>query len=905
MKLKGLVSSFVMLALILSVFAVPFASMAGWDDSSSSFTFAVTDADAGSGVPGASWTVKSVITGEIKDSGVTDAQGDATTKTLEHGNYLLTINKDGYQYRTVLVEYLDGDFRQDGDSDFFVELTKFDPKTIEVTVNNIEVGAQVTVTATMKIDKFNGVSVTNTTVATGVSQSVNITIMDGVDHNFTVTAKKDGSNYIPYAAVGNDDFTANMETGVVVNGKTTVLAPMDVTFVSKNESLKLGERVIRADVTNRDFSAALADDQEYWVFIMAAGYKGLVGDLTITGGTWDVDGEGLSKSGATLRAVLTAKGDDKHAIDREFNFEDNMSTIEYAVTIDAGFSYSIGVLDYHYLPLRMQIDLLYGDGNGTVEQSEVDAFLSALENKTGAFPSVTDSLLAVDGVTYQSNGNLKITQIGESLQGLVNSTERVSMALKDNYTALDSIEVSTDHEAKAKMVYDTADFDNTYTFILPDDFEVNRYNSLVTPFLKVERVEAGKFVFDPQYRDASPITVTMELTTSAEPTAIGEIVESDYAYAVMDDGELDYYIVGIDRDITFDASQSVDGNGNPLANFNWTFGDGKSAEGEVVTHNYTVADNFTVTLTVENFYGANDAHTFEVKVDAVAPEAEIVLVTKNPRAGQSVSFAGHNSTDDIFAGDGLGKIAKWSWDFGDGNTANRTTDNGNVSHVFQSNGTYTVTLTVFDVAGNNDTVTKEVEVFRAEAPKFSVKLPDVMPSFEEGTTSRISVTVNNTGTFDAENVLVTLYYMSGGDWKRITDTTISDLAVGEEQTVQLSWNPGSSGDKRIKAVASVTYQGAEVEGTAFATVPVDEAGWRNIAIFAAVILVIVLVIALVYFRNRLPSRGKLNLKGGKDQFSAPAKVEKPPVEDFEMLEEPRKRPSQQQRSSQSRGKKRR
>ncbi len=899
MKLKGLVSGFVMLALLLSVFALPFASMASWDDPASPFTFNVTDQD-GALVEGADWKVTTVISGKVMDEGVTTSAGKGTTKSLAHDNYMLEVSKDGYTFQKVLVVYngTQGKYVFDGQAARIVKLTEIasDPANIAVTVDGVTAGVDITVTATFTAENgTTGVIVTNTTASVG-STLINVTVLNGETYTITVEAAGYAKGSATVAAGGST--TVTMGAGVNVVGIADETADMRAVYIKDDYSV---ESIVFANVDDNTFSARLADG-DYKLFIYAEGYLGLVGDVNVAGGTFTVVGDNLTKVNSNIYASLTAM--DKRAVDYGFDFGNDMESFNYTVNMTLDFAFSVGELDYSFLPLRAQIDLIYGDADGNVDTAEVNAFIADLTNRTGAFPAVTDSLLAVEGVTYRSSGNLVLNAVG--LEGDVFSQDGFALILSDDYVAQDDIDAAETYEAKAKMTYDTVEYDYTYTFVLPDDFEVNKFKTLETNFLSIEREDAGVFVFDPAMRSASPVTVTMEFTTFAQPSAVGSIVTSEFAYAVEDDGELQYYIVGKDRSVTFDASQSVDGNGNPLNVHNWTFGDGNFALGEEVTHTYATASTYNVTLMVENFHGQNDSVTFMVKVDDVAPVAEIVKVTAAPKAGQSTSFAGHNSTDDIFADDGMGKIVKWSWVFEDGaDPVNRTTNGGNVTHVFAAAGTYVVTLTVFDAAGNSDSTTLSVDVFRAEAPKFSVKLPDVMPSFEEGQATTIAVTVNNTGTWDAENVTVTLFYMSGDEWRQLTNATIANIAIGEEETVNLTWTPGSAGTVRLKATASVDYQESTVEASNFVTVSVDEAGWRNLAIFGAVIVVIVLVIVLVYYRSRLPGSGKLNLKGGKDQF-APPKTERQVVEDFEDFDEPKKKPAQPSRpSSPSKGKKRR
>ncbi|WP_187292652.1 PKD domain-containing protein [Salinarchaeum sp. Harcht-Bsk1] len=87
-------------------------------------------------------------------------------------------------------------------------------------------------------------------------------------------------------------------------------------------------------------------------------------------------------------------------------------------------------------------------------------------------------------------------------------------------------------------------------------------------------------------------------------------------------------------------------------------------------------------------------------VDRTPPTVATVRGNRTVDEDTAVAFDGTNSTD------GVG-VANYSWVFGDGATATGET----VSHAFADPGTYTVTLTATDVAGNanatNLTVTVE------------------------------------------------------------------------------------------------------------------------------------------------------------------------------------------------------
>jgi len=55
----------------------------------------------------------------------------------------------------------------------------------------------------------------------------------------------------------------------------------------------------------------------------------------------------------------------------------------------------------------------------------------------------------------------------------------------------------------------------------------------------------------------------------------------------------------IDENITFNASESYDPDGN-IINYTWDFGDGNLGYGDIVYHNYSAIGNYTVVLTVKD-----------------------------------------------------------------------------------------------------------------------------------------------------------------------------------------------------------------------------------------------------------------------------------------------------------------
>ena len=150
--------------------------------------------------------------------------------------------------------------------------------------------------------------------------------------------------------------------------------------------------------------------------------------------------------------------------------------------------------------------------------------------------------------------------------------------------------------------------------------------------------------------------------------------------------------------ITFDASASFDLDGN-IVNYDWDFGDGNQAQGQIVQHIYNAPGIYDVTLTVTDDDGLTDEITKQVTV-LQPPVADFTWDPANPAVGQQITFDASNSFDPD------GYIASYEWDFGDGTQAQGQV----VQHTYQQAGIYDVTLTATDDDGLTDQITKQVTV---------------------------------------------------------------------------------------------------------------------------------------------------------------------------------------------------
>ncbi|HEX4837899.1 MAG TPA: PKD domain-containing protein, partial [Solirubrobacteraceae bacterium] len=155
--------------------------------------------------------------------------------------------------------------------------------------------------------------------------------------------------------------------------------------------------------------------------------------------------------------------------------------------------------------------------------------------------------------------------------------------------------------------------------------------------------------------------------------------------------------------IGFDSSASSDPEGT-IASYEWSFGDGTGATGEMPAHAYSRPGVYAVKLTVRDDAGFTAKTEQNVTVADAAPAASFAATTSSPTAGLPVSFDGSTSNDPD------GTIASYEWSFGDGSS---TKGGATPAHTYAEPGMYTVTLTVTDNGGKTASVSHVVTVAAA------------------------------------------------------------------------------------------------------------------------------------------------------------------------------------------------
>lgn len=262
--------------------------------------------------------------------------------------------------------------------------------------------------------------------------------------------------------------------------------------------------------------------------------------------------------------------------------------------------------------------------------------------------------------------------------------------------------------------------------------------------------------------------------------------------------------------VSFDASGSTIPDGAD-ATYEWSFGDGGTAQGRNAVHSWSSPGTYEVELVV-TADGQQASATKEVTV-AEAPDAQIrVLVngsrvnTDNPVLnGTEVTFSAAQST----AG---GTITSYTWTIGG------STETGQqVTTSFPDPGHQRVTLTVETSQGFSDTDTVDVGVgYRAS---FSDTLPAAVTGPSEGPAHNFTVGGRTHGSLTPSLVQATLNYTTGTGGP-LQDPTPAQLNVTDAADQTVASATGSEGLAEVR----VTDFAGQVFGQWSARAAQDQGG---------------------------------------------------------------------------------
>jgi PKD repeat protein len=256
--------------------------------------------------------------------------------------------------------------------------------------------------------------------------------------------------------------------------------------------------------------------------------------------------------------------------------------------------------------------------------------------------------------------------------------------------------------------------------------------------------------------------------------------------------------------ITFDGSGSSDVDGF-IAGYMWDFGDGSTDAGVAPMHAYAAPGVYTVTLTVTDDGGLTGSATSTATITVESENLPPVSDPNGPYTGQvgeKIRFDGTASYDPD------GTIVHYGWIFGDGNFD----DGDRPKHAYKAPGTYTVTLTVTDNEGAQDTATTTVVVEAAE-PNIDLDIKSFRVSkrfnLDRPRPIEIHLTVENNGNVPAE-LMATVVGVQNGIEVYYQEMDVSD-ALGNGGTMYTfqEYSPTTAGN--IMWTATLEANDADVD----------------------------------------------------------------------------------------------
>jgi PKD repeat protein len=167
----------------------------------------------------------------------------------------------------------------------------------------------------------------------------------------------------------------------------------------------------------------------------------------------------------------------------------------------------------------------------------------------------------------------------------------------------------------------------------------------------------------------------------------------------------------VGQSLNFNGSASTAPAGATLTGYAWTFGDGSQATGQAVSHAFANAGTYHVVLNVVDSNGLSDSTSLPVVVSAVStpqPPQAVIQAPTSGTVGQVLTFSASGSTSGS-------PITSYLWKFGDGGGTNAVV----AQYAYDTAGSFTVSLTVVNQAGQESTVTSPIQI--AAAPSAGPK----------------------------------------------------------------------------------------------------------------------------------------------------------------------------------------
>mgnify|MGYP006287093763 CR=1 FL=1 len=367
--------------------------------------------------------------------------------------------------------------------------------------------------------------------------------------------------------------------------------------------------------------------------------------------------------------------------DGEGEFTVNPTSSTYQTVYGGTLDITVEVVNQADYTARQDINFFIG-GEGPLNQARRIDSVRDLELDGGEATTVTFSY----NVPEEPNSNwpsdnefdLRVTATdGEGVLGLTDSTWRpVSVEEVEvpppnaefSYTPTPPI-INTPIQFDASDSFARAGTLESYEWEMGDGTEISGV-SLEHKYEEYGEYEVSLTVSDGENEDTVTKTLIVE---NIPPKPIFE-------FGTQSDD------LTVDDEISVNAFNSYDPDGDEIEEYRWGFGDGTSKQGSRVSHSYSDPGTYNLTLTVDD--GIKTAvNSTRINIINRPPEASIYYSPEDDlTVGETITFDASNSSDPD------GDVDRYVWRLGNGETARGEV----VEHSYEELGTYNVVLTVDD-----------------------------------------------------------------------------------------------------------------------------------------------------------------------------------------------------------------
>jgi len=659
-----------------------------------------------------------------------DAGTDAfhTWSSVPSGSYRIDVSAPRYYSQKNITG-----FRFDGRSAIILDtvtLIKFgtDANTLTITVTGS--GGNPITGASVKLYNMTMMQFVNSST-TNASGQVAMKTFGGAKFNLTVSAQNYAIQSIPIGEVNSPESrTVKLNDSVLVYREVKRSTGTGIQFASnvisylynRNTSLPLEIRILRATGSSVRFDAYAGN----WMLVIdGSNVDPCVKFLNLT-----------TTDSIDLNVLLANQNQSRE--DRTITWSSwNTMTVVTDSIWNQDKTYP--GLDYADIGcLRAQIDLAIGNADGYVSNSEYIYFNNEIiQNHNGPDWVTTSTFMHAEEINGKNKTQYVTTTVNSI--GITNPsviaekyiTVNSSVMYESTVVYMTQTTLLNDagfYQILFNTPFDSISMNRSYELDLVNGYEMT-FNVSENPIINGYTV----ITVDPQLSLGSHIAENdLSIGKSVAPVAKGEVkvTGATNAYVKTVDGNVSYYIVKMDSNVTFSSERTTDANGNNLLTYNWSWGDGlyNVTKTKTFVHNYTAAANCTVVLNVTDVVGKYNETTFNVRVDGYKPRPAITVMYLNDTVttsltidqGTSLKFSPWDSEDDLYAsGDGEGVLSSYdSFTWQVGNNAPEAADSldPNMTHEFVDAGKIRVVLNVTDVVGYSNNKTIWINVSDKQAP---------------------------------------------------------------------------------------------------------------------------------------------------------------------------------------------